>query len=136
MELALAFWKEAEVQMTRRASGGAIGSRWRVQGRYCIKAVSCRALGGGGSLHAPLRARSEVPHSLLLAESCPLDILLQGLEIKKKKASHLANPRHGCHSAAFTFITRNAEDVGSPPPAPFPPESCAARPRQILVVNY
>lgn len=78
MELALAFWKEAGLQMSRRASGGAIGSRWCVQGRFCIKALSCRALGGGDSLHVPFRTRSEVPHSLLLAESCPPGYFIAG----------------------------------------------------------
>lgn len=77
-------------------------------------------------------AESQGPHSVGAA---PPRYFIAWLFKTKRPTSELT-PRHGCCSTAFTFILRNAEDVGSPPPAPFPPAIRAAWPRQILVVNY
>lgn len=135
-------WKEGWVVegRLRRAPDRAGGFGCCVQvsslGRFCAKALSCGFLGGGGSsLCVTRRAGTQAPHSSCFLENCTPGYFIAGFFLIQK-ALHLVNPEHGCHSTGFTFITRNAEDVWSPPPAPFPPASRAAQPRQILVVNY
>lgn len=126
------------------SGGGGQGEPQQNQRRWvpCSgQQVFCRScdlggfLGEGSGFRVKLGAGSEAPSpSCCLLESCTPGCFIAGF--LNTKGLTLGDPERGCPGAGFALVTRNAEDVWSPPPAPFPPASWAARPRQILGVNY